>query len=580
MKLLLALFLSLFAFSVHAADVNGYTSQYDCRAAGPNCNVDVATYTTAACAQTITTADSLSTINTKLNTGSSPICVTNGDYTAKGTFYIDSDGTSGAYRVLRYYRSGDSDDDPWDQSDANKAKILRLHIDSANYWIIHRLSFPETTTYVPERVWVDNTTGGTPTNIIMNRLHVVGGQSHDLYYGITESKGSNITLQNSVIGEFYGIGPIDEAVGVAFEQGSNNHIVNNEIYDYAAHPLQVGNNNGPTMAGLVIENNDIFQSATMQTTGGAHIGGEDTLSIKAGASVSNPMKIIQNRIWGARTTDLDVCCNGTYGAGIGINQLPIDVVFPEGGYSSSGSYQYTLIQNNMIFDSQWGISWYPSGAERTSIIGNTFYNIKAYDSGVASNGIVLVSSGAEIYLNSFVSVTDNSINFDTEANNDVKCNVFISSADKSGTASGTEIADRNVFYDSTLFTFNGTATNTTKTVSTRANSTAYSLNDVIRTTSTPPADGTAGDFLYLVTSAGTSASSPPSYTTTLGATTTDGTMTVKAIRGPVSFYRKLLTTPELVYIPYAAANVAAPDYGACPSGFASRSSIGIDNSQP
>ena len=582
-KTILVIVLFLIGFAIgntaKAADVNGYTALYECRAktvgeAGyANCNVDVATYTTAACQQIIHTSDAWSTINWAADV----ICIEAGDHTGKGTLTIpnSANGTSGNYKVLRYYRSGDTDDDPWDQSDGNKAKLLRLHIDSANYWIIHRLSFPETTTYIPEHVWVDNTTGGTPTNIILNRLHAVGGGTHDLYYGVSETKGNNITLQNSVISGFYGIGPIDEAVGVAFEQGSNNHIVNNEIFDYAAHPLQVGNNNGPTMGGLVIENNDVYQSTTMQTNGGANIGGEDTISIKAGAAVDNPMQIIHNRVWGARVTDLDVCCNGTNGAGIGINQLPVLEVFPEGGYSSSGSYQYTLIKNNIISESQWGISWYPSGAAQTSIIGNLFYSIKAYDSGTASYGIVLNSSETEIYLNSIIQSSATSIHFDSEPTNDVRCNTLISSGTKSGTYGTNTQADVNVFYDTTSFTTG--STNIDKTVNTRANSQAYSLNDIIRTTATPPADGTAGDFLYMVTTAGTSAGSPPSYTTTLGGTTTDGTMVVKAIRGPYSFWRKLRTTAEQVYIPYAKAHNSAPEYNYCPNTTGNRTGIGINN---
>src|SRR4030065_428203 len=102
------------------------------------------------------------------------------------------------------------------------------------------ISFPGTTvSSIQSRVWVDNTTGGTPTNIILNRLHILGsGFNNVLYYGVAETKGSNITLQNSVVGEYYGGSPPSEAVGVSFEQGSNNHIVNNEIYDYAGHPIQ------------------------------------------------------------------------------------------------------------------------------------------------------------------------------------------------------------------------------------------------------------------------------------------------------------------------------------------------------
>ena len=56
------------AWPSFAADRNGYTAQYECRAGGPNCNVDVATYVAHACDQTITSADSAATISSKIST--------------------------------------------------------------------------------------------------------------------------------------------------------------------------------------------------------------------------------------------------------------------------------------------------------------------------------------------------------------------------------------------------------------------------------------------------------------------------------------------------------------------------------
>ena len=581
MRYIYFILFALFASPAIAADVNGYTAQYECKSGGTNCNVDVATLTAQACQQTITTATTPTGDWSAINWSNTVICIQAGDHTGRGTLTIGASGTSGTRKVLRYYRSSDTDDEPWNQSDANKAKIDQLIVRGKDYWIINRLSFPVTTSVSTARVDIDSDGADEATNLILNRIHIVGGGfGGTLYYGVSISAGTDITLQNSVVGEFYGNGPIAEAVGVSASTGTNIRLVNNEIYDYAAHPIQIGDNNGPTMPGFVIENNDVFQSTAMQTTGGTLTRGEDPVSIKAGATSGNPAQIIHNRIWGARVTDLDYCCNGTYGSAIGINQLPVDEVFPEGGYSSSGSYKYTLIKNNIVFDSQWGITWYPSGATNTSIIGNIFYKIREYDSSVASYALIPKSSSSEIYLNTFVYNETYSIDVDNgELTNDLRCNAFLSGAAAvvSGTPPASIIADFNAFYDTTLFTFNGTATNINKTVSTRANSTAYSLNAIIRTTATPPADGTSGDFLYMVTTAGTSAGSPPAYTTTLGGTTTDGTMVVKAIRGPYSFYRKLRTTAELVYIPYATVHSSSPDYQYCPNTTGNRTSIGVSD---
>lgn len=580
MNRLFAFTLLLFAASpAFAADANGYTAQYECRAGGQYCNVDVASLGNRTCDQIVSTSTPWSSINWSNST----ICLEAGDHTGKGTLTIplSANGTSGNYKVLRYYRSGDTNDEPWNQSSANKAKLLKLHIDSANYWIIHRLSFPGTTvSSIQSRVWVDNTTGGTPTNIILNRLHILGsGFNNVLYYGVAETKGSNITLQNSVVGEYYGGSPPSEAVGVSFEQGSNNHIVNNEIYDYAGHPIQIGQNNGPTMGGFVIENNDVYQSTAMQTNGGTTIRGEDPISIKAGAKVDNNAQVIHNRVWGGRTTDYTLCCNGSGGGGIVINQLPVDEVFPEGGYSSSGSYQFTLLKNNIIFDSQWGLGWYPSGAEKNSVIGNIFYKIRDYDTSANSGAIFIKTSSSEFYLNSFINNSSDSINYSGGASNDIRCNILLSGGLFAGSPPASAQADYNAFYDTPSFSYNGTNTNKVRSVSTRKNATHYTVDDIIQTGPTEacktPSDSAC--FLYKVVTAGTTDGNAPPYCTSLGCPVTDGTVSLQAIRGPYTFYRKLRTSPEPYTIPYARAHASAPEATACPSEYAKRLGVGIND---
>ena len=110
-----------------AADQNGYTALYECRAGGPHCNVDIATYIAHACDTTITTADSGATVTTKL-TNNQYVCIDKGSYLALGTISLPNSGSVGAYKVLRYTRSGDDDDEPWNQSDANLVKLNALSI--------------------------------------------------------------------------------------------------------------------------------------------------------------------------------------------------------------------------------------------------------------------------------------------------------------------------------------------------------------------------------------------------------------------------------------------------------------------
>ena len=48
---IVGVFLFLVTATAWGADANGYTAEYECRAGGPQCNVDVETLTQAACAR-------------------------------------------------------------------------------------------------------------------------------------------------------------------------------------------------------------------------------------------------------------------------------------------------------------------------------------------------------------------------------------------------------------------------------------------------------------------------------------------------------------------------------------------------
>jgi len=552
---------------VKAADLNGYTAEYECRAGGPNCNVDVATLTAQACQQTITTATSPTGDWSAVNWSNNVICIDKGDHTGRGTLTVSTSGTSGTRKVLRYYRSGDTDDDPWDQSAGDKAKVANLAI-NANYWIFHRLTFPAVDAG-SDRILCN--TGSGCDGLIFNRLLVEGMESgfSNSYSGMKFRDGDNITLQNSVLRNSWGLaGAEPMAITPTGGTGANFHIVNNELYDWSAHTIQVGNNSHPSIPGVVIENNDIYESGSLYVAGGLSRM-KNTISMKSDSTSGNPTKIIQNRIWGVRSSSQ---------SGVNINSdLGACMYGSVGDTDTLGSYY--LIQNNICMDAQYGVTCLNGNCDHTSVIGNIFYNLQKFYSSSGSSAVEgsnLLTS--EIYFNTIISVPDEESIHADGTNADIKCNVIIDAVNMKGPkGSGTSV-DNNVYYS-----VSGTKLDSTKidvTINTRANSTAYSQDDIIRTTATPPADGTAGDFLYKVTVAGTSAGSPPSYTTILGGTNADGTMTVRAIRGPYSFYRKLRTTPEIAYIPYVNRDTAAPEVGNCPAGYASTADRGIDNTQP
>jgi hypothetical protein len=170
-----------------------------------------------------------------------------------------------------------------------------------------------------------------------------------------------------------------------------------------------------------------------------------------------------------------------------------------------------------------------------------------------------------------------------DGGNDYRCNVAINSAPHTGSLGTGSLAANNVYYGVAGTKLDSNAIN--KTLTTRANSTAYSLGNIIRTSSSPTAACTdnASCFLYKVITAGTSASSAPAYCATLGCVQQDGLMQVRAVRGPYAFYRKQRTSPERYIIPYVRAYAGAtdatqnaPEAFGCPADYSKKVGVGIN----
>jgi hypothetical protein len=215
---------------------------------------------------------------------------------------------------------------------------------------------------------------------------------------------------------------------------------------------------------------------------------------------------------------------------------------------------------------------------RYSVIGNLVYKMTYSSSGTGYAIDIRKAATTEVYLNTIISAS-NGISAGAGSSNDVRCNVLFSGIESSGTSS--QFND-NAYYGSP----NANETNRIDvSVATRASAKAYSMGQIISTSalSNCVTGMESACFLYRVTSAGTSASGGQSYCTTLGCTQQDGTMRVRAIRGPYTFYRKLRTKPERYTIPYARAYAGAtndaenaPEAYACPSDYTKRLGIGIN----
>ncbi|MBI3899622.1 MAG: hypothetical protein HY308_15195 [Gammaproteobacteria bacterium] len=568
-----ALLLAFGASFSEAADQNGYVAKYECRAGGAFCNVDIQALTSAACQQTVTTADSNWDKITR-NTGSRYFCIEAGDHRAKGPLVLNFSGTATERKVLRYYRSGDDNNEPWAQG-STQAKLIRLELKDARYWLVHRLTVAGTE-IGPS---VQTAKGTNTTNNIFNRILAEGGGGGT--WGIIRlgdlSNNSNV-LQNSVVRNGH-VEPGDDAGCVDIQGASNLWVVNNEIYNCTK---QISVEENAPVPGGVIENNDVYLTTSFYTDchgndnpNGPCSKAENGIAFKAGSQTSTqPVLVVQNRIWGLRPSDTAACCGG----GAEGQSISMSVGGPAGGTPGT---DWMVIQNNIIMDAQHGITGTGYGTatrnNNVSIVGNVLYKFRRYNPSFGSGAFLFENfSKTEVYLNTIIDATGPQgwSSVGPEESNDLRCNAIVASNAKSGAYSTTTQVNNNAYYGTPT---SGESSLVSLTVKTATGGTAYQAGDIVRTAaaSTCTATTNSACYLYKVVTAGTSAGSTPAYCTSLGCTMTDGSVRLQAIRGPYEFKRRLRTGPESFVIPYARVHSDATEAFACPATYATRTGIGI-----
>jgi hypothetical protein len=522
-KYFAALLMLFVAWPTLAADLNGYTAKYECKAGGTNCNVDVDTLANQACQQTITATASWSTINWSNNV----ICIAAGDHRAKGVLTLGSSGTAGTRKVLRYYRSSDANDEPWNQSTGNQAILHSIDATGRDYWVIHRITIDrnETAPSGGGRVGIQlGQTSKSEHNIIS---HVLIQRLDGTGVSIDAYSTGNV-IQNSIIRSLvpYPNGQWTEHMCIDFSRSTNTYVVNNELYDC---DKSVSAGDGSFVVGGIIENNDMYLSPAARTdcsgnytpTGDCSGNMEAQISLKSSGIKGNPVQIIHNRFWGCRWGDSNVSQSGDCPA-ISIS-----------ANNQGGNASYVLVQNNIIFDQELGIwNYHGTGTcsnqspcpnpHHATIIGNLIYNIhKARPSHPQEPDAALIYrdlDNSEIYLNTVIDSSYWLVTQGYGTDNDVRCNVAINTGGQSGDiGSGTQV-DNNAFYATPKFTTNSQGLNITK-----------------------PNVSDAANVEYC-------------------------------------FYRKLRTGSERICVPNARTTTASPHYQACNTAPGTRTGIGISDS--
>lgn len=487
-----------------AADNNGYVAQYECRAGSSACNVDIAALARRACDQIITSSTAPTNSWAAIDWNNDTICVGPGDHRSRGPLYLTVSGSNTSRKIIR---STDATP-PWRLSAADRARLSRVEFNGADNWVVHGLAIDDTINFPGVYFTPDS---GATYNILDHVL--IQGHDNSLVHFMWGNRGNR--LQNSVVRSSRPSS--NENNCVAIGGSPDTWITNNEIYD-CNKAISAGSGVW-SIPGTKIENNDLYVSPNVYTDCRGNYtpnnpqsqcaANEAVISLKAGGTSTDLVHITHNRMWGARSGDSAVLggVNGGEAPTISVsNDMPNNPGYP--------GADYLLIANNVIWDTQVGIGNWWGTPDHFSVIGNIFFDIKRQQGDYPGYAIRLNQvSNAEIYFNTFVE-TENWIQLLADVRDtDIRCNVVIDSPAKTGSTSGSTVADNNAFFNGAVL----------------------------------------GQNYLSFSSAGQSAT------------------------GDYCFFRKLRTGPEQVCIPKVKPTSSSPHVRACNTAVGTRANVGISD---
>ncbi len=290
-----------------------------------------------------------------------------GKYT-DSIIYLRSSGTESARRTLSLYNpSNPNDTHPASLPDNEQANV-KIYLNNASYWTLDRISNLDfgDTKYM---MWIQNRS----SHNIINRHH-----ARNVYKGIYISAFNHYnTIQNCYLDTATHAGRVNDALGVGLHHGDisnaiidSTKIINNDIRNYGDGIQLVrsfGSPNTIDFKGTVIDSNRIWVDGDIYTDGngnytpsGEYCVAENAIDVKAGSFDTNkPVLITNNIVWGYRHTDGSVM---NYVAGKPFNISMAD----------SRNLKY---ENNIVFDSEWGMFLANLSGTASSIKNNILYDI-------------------------------------------------------------------------------------------------------------------------------------------------------------------------------------------------------------
>lgn len=413
------------AKSAFAADPNGYKAKYE---------KDIGSV--PACDVTFTPGQSRSAIESELNgsDGDRVFCFAPGNYKSAGLITITKDGSSSARRWMRL--AGSDTTHPVKLSTSKRAVIKFLAFKGASYWTVHRMTVDGDKVYSTRTVELDSSSSN---NIFDHMLVEENGRNT----GAFEIKGADrTTVQNTVVRNSAKLPNLDNSAVTCGNSATDCHIVNNEVYNHAGDGVVVVA--GSLVAGLVVENNDFYLEPDVMYTGDRACA-ENGIDLKNAGTASKPARLIHNRIWGYRASNISCATSGSAGEAINIHD------------DGSGGTYYVIVQDNIIMDSPRGISSPTGGGQKVSVIGNVFYNIHSTLSDKDACALDLSKfAKTEVYLNTIIDSDDYWLRLGG-TDLDVQCNVVINGTNKTGTTRSGTTVDYNAFYATPSFSTNGSS---------------------------------------------------------------------------------------------------------------------------
>ena len=363
-------------------------------------------------------------------------CIKPGDYRPVGNIVLNSSGSEAAPRVI--VLDGRSKIHPAKLAESDQAIVRSLEFDRASHWVVSGISLVDAVSTQP----VVHLDPGSSFNTLD------GMRIEHFYQGIIlEDGASGNVFQNNLIGDLFirkgGDGVCIGLQGFRTRASTvsiqNTRILNNEIYncnDGIQTIINPAINYKADFSGLVVDGNDIYLTSARYSDCRGNMNpkgkcacAENAIDLKGGAEDSaNPVRIINNHLWGWRRTDTLCGGSGSWGSAI----------------SAHFRLQNTDISHNTIFDSSRGIS-VSEGPRGIDITNNLIHGINSPE---ANEGVAMVTTVDTLDLNfERNTIVDANIWMNLNARqSSFECNVIIDSGAADGVLRDRTVVGRNSYY--------------------------------------------------------------------------------------------------------------------------------------